>query len=159
MQQNLGVRASGFCCDEISKSWPCGLWRRRTLLLATSPWRWKQWGPPNLYYPTVSLHGVITHKTTAWVGLCGGISSFQEYAQKLFKTSQLLHSVLWMWYSAGLRFRWSGVLVQAGAGNFSLHHRVQNGPGAHPDSYPMSTRGSFLGGKATEVWSWPLTSI
>jgi hypothetical protein len=29
--------------------------------------------------------------------------------------------------------------------NFSLHHRVQNGPGAHPASYAMGTRGSFLG--------------
>jgi hypothetical protein len=37
---------------------------------------------------------------------------------------------------------------RAGAGNFSLNHRVQNGSGAHPTSYPMSTRGSFPGGKA-----------
>jgi hypothetical protein len=35
-----------------------------------------------------------------------------------------------------------------GAGNFSLDHRVQNGSGAHPASYPMGTRGSFPGGKA-----------
>jgi hypothetical protein len=41
-----------------------------------------------------------------------------------------------------------GVRVPAGAGNFSLHHRVQNGSGAHPASYPMGTRGSFPGGKA-----------
>jgi hypothetical protein len=27
------------------------------------------------------------------------------------------------------------------AGNFSLHHRVQDGSGAHPASYPMGTRG------------------
>jgi hypothetical protein len=33
-------------------------------------------------------------------------------------------------------------------GYFSLHHRVQNGSGAHPASYPMGTRGSFPGGKA-----------
>jgi len=52
------------------------------------------------------------------------------------------------WYSAGLR-----------AGNFSLHHRVQTGSGAHPASYPMGTRGSFPGGKAAGTWSWPLTSI
>jgi hypothetical protein len=45
----------------------------------------------------------------------------------------------------------------AGAGNFSLHHRVQNGSGAHPASYPMGTRGSFPGGKASGAWSWPLT--
>jgi hypothetical protein len=35
-----------------------------------------------------------------------------------------------------------------GAGNFSLHHRVQNGSEAHPDSYPMGRRGSFPGSKA-----------
>jgi hypothetical protein len=38
--------------------------------------------------------------------------------------------------------------IPAGAGNFSLHHRVQNVSGAHPASYPMGTRGSFPWGKA-----------
>jgi hypothetical protein len=33
------------------------------------------------------------------------------------------------------------------AGNFSLHHRVQNGSGAHPASYPVGTRGSYPGVK------------
>jgi hypothetical protein len=33
-------------------------------------------------------------------------------------------------------------------GNFSLRHRVQNGSGARPASYPMGTRGSFPGVKA-----------
>jgi hypothetical protein len=47
----------------------------------------------------------------------------------------------------------------AGAGNFSLHHRVQNGSRAHPASYQMGTRGSFRGGKAAAVWNLPLTSI
>jgi hypothetical protein len=42
----------------------------------------------------------------------------------------------------------SKVRFSAGAGNFSLHHRVQNFSGAHPASYPMGTRGSFPGGKA-----------
>jgi hypothetical protein len=42
----------------------------------------------------------------------------------------------------------SRVRFPAGAGNFSLHHRVQNGSGAHPASYPMGTMGSFPGGKA-----------
>jgi hypothetical protein len=36
-----------------------------------------------------------------------------------------------------------------GVGNFSLRHRVQTGSGAHPASYPMGTRGSFPGAKAT----------
>jgi hypothetical protein len=44
-------------------------------------------------------------------------------------------------------------------GNFSLHHRVKSGSWAHPASYPMGTRGSFLGSKAAGAWSWPLTCI
>jgi hypothetical protein len=43
--------------------------------------------------------------------------------------------------------RGSRVLFLAGARNFYLHHRVQNGSGAHPASYPMGTRGSFPGVK------------
>jgi hypothetical protein len=39
----------------------------------------------------------------------------------------------------------------AGAGNFSFHHHVQTGSGAHPASYPMGTRGSFTAGKAVGV--------
>jgi len=31
----------------------------------------------------------------------------------------------------------------------SSYHRVQNGSGAHPASYPMGTRGDFPGDKAT----------
>jgi hypothetical protein len=42
----------------------------------------------------------------------------------------------------------SRVRFLAGAGNFSLHHRVQNGSGAHPDSYPVGTGCPFSGGKA-----------
>jgi hypothetical protein len=34
------------------------------------------------------------------------------------------------------------------AGNFSLHHPVQNGSGANPASYPMGTMDSFPGVKA-----------
>jgi len=33
------------------------------------------------------------------------------------------------------------------AGNFSLHHRVQNGSGDHPASYPMGTGALCLGVK------------
>jgi hypothetical protein len=51
------------------------------------------------------------------------------------------------WYSAGLRAGLSGVLVPAGAGNFSLHHRVQTGSGPHPDPCPLDTRGSFPEGE------------
>jgi hypothetical protein len=42
----------------------------------------------------------------------------------------------------GSRFRFS-----VGAGNFSLHHRVQNGSGAHSASYPTGNKGYFPGNK------------
>jgi hypothetical protein len=48
----------------------------------------------------------------------------------------------------GLDDRGSGVRIPMRAGNFSLHHRVQDGSMAHPVSYPMGTVGSFPGGKA-----------
>jgi hypothetical protein len=47
----------------------------------------------------------------------------------------------------GLDDRGSRVRFPAGAGKFSFHHRVQNGSGAHPASYPMDIRGSFPRGK------------
>jgi hypothetical protein len=43
----------------------------------------------------------------------------------------------------------SRVRFPAGAGNFSLQRRVQNGSGARP-TYLMGTTGSFLGGKADQ---------
>jgi hypothetical protein len=51
----------------------------------------------------------------------------------------------------GLDDRGSRVRFPARAGNLSLHHRVQNGSGAHPACYPLVTRGSFPGGKAAGV--------
>jgi hypothetical protein len=48
----------------------------------------------------------------------------------------------------GLDDRGSRFRFPAGAGNFFLHHRIQNGSGSHPASYPMGARGSFVGGKA-----------
>jgi hypothetical protein len=51
----------------------------------------------------------------------------------------------------GLDDRGSRVRFPARAWNFSLHHRVQNGSGSHPGSYPMGTGGSFPGGKAVEA--------
>jgi hypothetical protein len=51
----------------------------------------------------------------------------------------------------GYRLEGRGFRVRflAGAGNFALHHRVQNGSGTHPVSYPKGAGGSFPGGKAT----------
>jgi hypothetical protein len=50
----------------------------------------------------------------------------------------------------GLDDRGSTVRFPVGTGDFFLHHRLQNGSGAHPASYPMGTRGSSLGIKRPE---------
>jgi hypothetical protein len=74
----------------------------------------------------------------------------------------------------GLDDRGSGLRFPAGAGNLSLLHRVQNGSGAHPASYPIGTGIYFPGGKAAgcevehsppssaevkNVWSYTSTPI
>jgi hypothetical protein len=50
----------------------------------------------------------------------------------------------------GLDDRAYRVRLPAGAEDFSLHYRVQNGSAAHPASYPMGTRGFSLGVKRPE---------
>jgi hypothetical protein len=49
------------------------------------------------------------------------------------------------WYSAGLQAGYGlddwGVRVPAGAGNFSVHHRVQTSSRANTASYPMGIGG------------------
>jgi len=51
----------------------------------------------------------------------------------------------------GLDDRGSKVRFPAGAENFPLHHRIQNGSGAHQASYPKGTWDSFPGGEAAEA--------
>jgi len=67
--------------------------------------------------------------------------------------------IFWYWCHYGLGDRGSRLRFLAWAGNFPLHHRVQNGSGALSASCPTGTRGSSSRGKAARTWSWPLTSI
>jgi len=54
----------------------------------------------------------------------------------------------------------TGVQFLAGAGVLSLlHHHIQTSSGAHQDSYPISTKRSFLKGKAVGTWKLPLISM
>jgi hypothetical protein len=94
----------------------------------------------------------VTHCIRGWV-----VPTKMMYLH-LF-TSIQVGAVMAQWFSAGLRAGWSVVRIPAGAGNFSLHHSVQNGYGAHPACYPMSIMGSFPADKAVGAWSWPPTSI
>jgi hypothetical protein len=60
--------------------------------------------------------------------LAGGVEQTQVYPDLL---------------GYGMGDRDSRVRFPMGAGNFSLHHCVQNGSGTHPASSPMGTGGSF----------------
>jgi hypothetical protein len=69
-----------------------------------------------------------------------------EYCATLFTQSH--DSSVGIALGYGLDDQVSTVRFPAGAGNFFLHHRVQNDSGTHPAFYPMGNRGSFPGGKA-----------
>jgi hypothetical protein len=78
---------------------------------------------------TERLHSTTVASSVAY---CGSLLHlFKEL--HLYRELNILF-VIWLFF----------VLI-----NFSLiHHRVQNGSGAYPASYPMGTRGSFPGGQA-----------
>jgi hypothetical protein len=86
------------------------------------------------------------------ISFCG----FPQFLRKKYALKWTI-TVSLKWYSSLLWAGWSGVRFLSVTGNFSLHHRVQNGSRAHPASSPMGIRGSFPEGKATGAWSWPLT--
>jgi hypothetical protein len=65
------------------------------------------------------------------------------HSQRAVKITQFIQIVL----GYGLEDRGSRIRFPAGAGNYALHHRVQNGSGSHPTSHPMGTGGSFSGVK------------
>jgi hypothetical protein len=89
---------------------------------------------------------VRLHVTSCFLGSIAFRHKLNTGPYDVFKKSR--DSSVGIALGYGLDDQGSGVRFPAGAGNFSLHHRVQDGSGAHPASYPMSTRGSFLGGKA-----------
>jgi hypothetical protein len=85
----------------------------------------------------------VTSHVTSW-----GMTRRRGQAPQTINV-QLTHTGAGMaqWYSAGIRVVWLGVRVPVGAGNFSLHQRVQTGSGAHQASYPTGTRALSLGVK------------
>jgi hypothetical protein len=81
-----------------------------------------------------------------WLDYHNYIQVFKEKAIHAF-ISKSRDSSVGIALDYGLDDRGSRVRFPAGDGNFFLHHRVQNGCGALPVSYPVGTRGSFPGGK------------
>jgi hypothetical protein len=69
-------------------------------------------------------------------------SFFLVCVAKTFQLISIFHFGIAL--GCGLDDRGSRIRFPAGTGNFSLHHRVQNGSGDHTASYPIDTRGSSL---------------
>jgi len=94
-EQFFGGRIEVFTVMEI-QVWLSGLWRRLVMwwvtnvlegvhpgrhstsscsvsindqfqVPLTSPWRWREQSSPKRRYPTTTLHGVTTQKTTTWI--------------------------------------------------------------------------------------------
>jgi hypothetical protein len=92
--------------------------------------------PPWLDHPKKHLVKIINYEAPHWVpqsspGSCNCIPL-------RFKHPRNSSVSIAIDYGPG---DWtSGVRFLAGAGKFSLRHRVQTGSGAHPASYPMGTR-------------------
>jgi hypothetical protein len=79
---------------------------------------------------------------------CEDYTSYRESYGQRFSEISVRDSSVGIALGYGLDKRGFRVRFSAGDGNFSFHHRVQNGFGAHSASYPMSIRGSFSGDKA-----------
>jgi hypothetical protein len=107
---------------------------------------------PQVAHSWFSAHSLPDRGVTDLMPTRSSFSVTNRYAQSRYSSVGIA-------LGYGLDDRGSRVWFPAGTANFSLHHRVQNGSGAHPASYQMSTRGSFPGGKAAGSWNWPLTSI
>jgi hypothetical protein len=76
--------------------------------------------------------------------------TFSYLGDKVITSNIGFYASIAQLYSTGLLAGRSGFYgsIPAGIGNFSLHHRVKNGPRSHPRFYPMCNRCVSPGGKA-----------
>jgi hypothetical protein len=88
---------------------------------------------------------VFFYSSTRWIIVTMLVPILRAFNYWIHTTAGSRDSSVGIALSYGLDDRGSRVRFPAGVGNFSLHHRVQNGSGALPASYPMGTRGSFPG--------------
>jgi hypothetical protein len=109
-----------------------------------------------------SLHGVTRKKITTIIHIA--VKNPRYHNKRNVSVSRFIHLAVFLTIvqvffesrdsSVGIALgyrlddRGSRIRFLAVSGNFSLHHHFQNGSGAHPASYPMSTRASFPGDKA-----------
>jgi hypothetical protein len=138
-------------CQQTSYNFAMGLTVTIKMIRLSVSFIWKLMAPTHHIYVVFMMGGKLSSKRLIswdppWI-----FSDLSDIMGTHFET-------IWQIPSSHLPIHCE-VRFPTGAGNFSLHHRVQNGSGVHTVSYPMGTRGSFPGCKAARVWSWPLTSI
>jgi hypothetical protein len=96
-----------------------------------------------MFHVPISFNGFQLHHLLRLYTKTSGASFISLYLK--LKNRDILVSIA---LGYGLDDRGYRVRFPAAAGNFSFHHRVQNGSGAHSATYPMGIRGLFPGGKA-----------
>jgi hypothetical protein len=76
-------------------------------------WRWRQHGPPNCLYPTITLHGVTIQKTLAWTcSMESSSSSLSTYVT--LNTDWCLMSRQLLYKISSWRDLWSAVYCPMG---------------------------------------------
>jgi hypothetical protein len=127
-------RVTGYS-DEVFRSFPQSLQSRRDRILKMAK--------DVSFHTVIRFPVVITIRHQMLYNISVGLASLADY-----KIHESRDSSVGIALSYGPEDRGSRARFPVGAGNFYLHHRVQNGSGAHPASYPMDTGGSFPMGKA-----------
>jgi hypothetical protein len=131
---------------------------RKTLVLWWHKYEFPRFSHLNVI-PWICLYNFHSSVYSVWAGRLTVLELYMCVCVCVCVCVKSRHSSVGIALGYGLDYRGSSVRFPAGAENFPLHHRVQNGSGAHPASYPIGTRGCIPGGKAAGAWSWPLTSI
>jgi hypothetical protein len=114
-----------------------------TIIIPGTPSWWKRGNPSGLKTRVRTLRSVHPPFRMSWPVTRGPhtvCDSCEDFVSQWWTRLKIAP-----WYSAGLRDGWLGGSIPGW--EFSLHHRLHTGSGAHPASYTMNTRGSFSGVK------------
>jgi hypothetical protein len=137
----------------------------RCVTLAGGRWRWSRWRGKAVTGEQIlgTFYRKLQPETRMWLHLKRELapSPQKKKREEIFKLPFHLTFLRERSRDSSVVQRWAtGWMIGSSRPsrdwNFSLHQRVQDGPGTHP-AYLMGTRGSFSMGKVPEVWSWPLT--
>jgi hypothetical protein len=86
-----GVRTQKNEDGSITDPWNTGTYHNTTRCHNPEDWRWRHHGPLKHWYPTTTLHGVTTQKTSTWIFTTVKTSSLPS--GKIYHNSQFLTGI------------------------------------------------------------------